>query len=101
MNSETAAQIRNSSPPILPTTGMPAIALLFHPLLAPDFKFSCEGLGDWEGNAAWQVHFEQRSDRPGQSSLAYAADGKCSSLALKGRAWIDPEPCRCCGWNQS
>jgi hypothetical protein len=76
-------------PSHIATTGMPAIALLFHPLLAPDFKFSCEGLGDWEGNAAWQVHFEQRSDQPGRL-LAYAADGKYSSLALKGRAWIDP-----------
>jgi hypothetical protein len=76
-------------PAHIATVGMPAIALLFHPLLATDFKFSCEGLGSWEGHAAWQVHFEQRSDKPGRL-LAYSADGKYSSLSLKGRAWIDP-----------
>jgi len=76
-------------PARIATVGMPAIALLFHPLLAIDFKFSCEGLGNWDGHAAWQVHFEQRSDKPGRL-LAYSADGKYSSLSLKGRAWIDP-----------
>jgi len=76
-------------PAHIATVGMPAIALLFHPLLVTDFKFSCEGLGNWEGHAAWQVHFEQRSDKPGRL-LAYSADGKYSALSLKGRAWIDP-----------
>ncbi len=76
-------------PANIATQGMPAIALLFHPLLAPDFSFACEGLGQWEGHAAWQVHFVQRPDRPGRI-LSYSAGGKYSSLALKGRAWIDP-----------
>ena len=76
-------------PARLATVGMPSIALLFHPLLAPDFNFSCEGLGTLDGHAAWQIHFEQRLDRSGRL-LGYSADGKYSSLALKGRAWIDP-----------
>jgi hypothetical protein len=76
-------------PANIATEGMPAIALLFHPLLAPDFSFACEGLGQWEGHAAWQVHFVQRPDRPGRI-LSYSAGGKYSSLALKGRAWVDP-----------
>ncbi len=76
-------------PAHIATVGMPAIALLFHPVLSTDFTFSCEGLGNWEGHAAWQVHFEQRPDKPGRL-LGYSADGKYSSLALKGRAWIDP-----------
>jgi hypothetical protein len=76
-------------PANIATEDMPAIALLFHPLLAPDFSFACEGLGQWEGHAAWQVHFVQRPDRPGRI-LSYSAGGKYSSLALKGRAWVDP-----------
>jgi hypothetical protein len=76
-------------PARIATQGMPAIALLFHPLLATDFKFSCEGLGEWEKQSAWQVHFVQRSDRPGRL-LSYAVGGRYSSLALRGRAWIDP-----------
>jgi len=71
------------------TVGMPALALLFHPLLASDFTFSCEGLGNWASHAAWQIHFEQRPHRPGRL-LGYSAEGKYVSLALKGRAWIDP-----------
>lgn len=71
------------------TVGMPAMALLFHPLLAPDFTFSCEGLGIWGSHSAWQIHFEQREGKPGRL-LGYAAGGRYVSLALKGRAWIDP-----------
>jgi hypothetical protein len=28
--------------------GLPAMALIFHPLFASDFKFVCEGMGQWE-----------------------------------------------------
>jgi len=76
-------------PAQIATQGLPGIALLFHPFLASDFKFSCEGLGEWKGSAAWQVHFAQRADRPGRL-LAYSAGGRSSAVALKGRAWIDP-----------
>src|SRR5262249_37849907 len=72
-------------PAQIATMGMPAIALSFHPTLAPDYHFECEGLGNWEGHAAWQVHFVQRPNRPGRI-LGYSAGGKYSSLALKGRA---------------
>jgi hypothetical protein len=75
-------------PAHIATQGMPAIALLFHPVLASDYTFACEGLGGWEGRSAWQVHFIQRPERPGRI-LSYSAGGKYSSLALKGRAWID------------
>jgi len=76
-------------PARIATQGMPAIALLFHPVLATDFDFACEGLGAWEGRSAWLVHFIQRPDRPGRI-LAYEAGGRYSSVPLKGRAWIDP-----------
>ncbi|MGC2195405.1 MAG: carboxypeptidase-like regulatory domain-containing protein [Terriglobales bacterium] len=76
-------------PAHIATQGLPGLALLFHPFLASDYKFTCEGLGEWAGNAAWQVHFVQRADRPGRL-LAYSAGGRSSSVALKGRAWIDP-----------
>jgi len=76
-------------PARIATQGMPAIALLFHPVLAIDFDFACEGLGAWEGRSAWLVHFIQRPDRPGRI-LGYQAGGRYSSVPLKGRAWIDP-----------
>jgi hypothetical protein len=71
------------------TEGLPAIALIFHPLLASDFKFACEGLGQWEKRPAWQVHFVQRQDR--QSRIrAYVIGANYYPVPLKGRAWIDP-----------
>ena len=76
-------------PAHIATQGLPGMALLFHPLLAPDFQFTCEGLGESAGHPAWQIHFVQRPDRPGQL-LAYSASGRYISAALKGRAWLDP-----------
>ena len=29
------------------TTGLPVMAAIFHPVMLPDFKYSCEGLGQW------------------------------------------------------
>jgi hypothetical protein len=69
--------------------GSPAMALIFHPILAPDFEFRCEGLGQWAGRAAWQVHFVQRPDHPIRIR-SYTAGGHSSGLALEGRVWIDP-----------
>jgi len=69
--------------------GSPAMALLFHPALASDFEFRCEGLGQWAGRSAWQVHFAQRPDRPIRIR-SYSVGGRSAGLALEGRVWIDP-----------
>jgi hypothetical protein len=55
---------RSQFPAGIATEGLPAMALLFHPALAPDFDFKCEGLGFWEGRPAGRLRFEQRGDRP-------------------------------------
>ena len=70
------------------TEGVSAIALIFHPRMVSEFNFSCEGLGNWNGHAAWQVHFAQRPDRPNRIR-AYVVAGRSYSVPLKGRAWID------------
>ena len=71
------------------TLGLPGLALLFHPELARDFTFVCEGLGQWGGQAAWQVHFAQRSDRP-MRMRSYSVNGRTFHISMEGRAWIDP-----------
>jgi len=71
------------------TLGLPAMALLFHPQLAADFNFVCEGLGEWEGRPVWQVHFAQRDDRPVRMR-AYVVNGRVFDVRMDGRAWIDP-----------
>jgi hypothetical protein len=71
------------------TVGLPAMALIFHPTLALDFDFACEGLGQWEGRPAWQIHFAQRPDRPAQIRQ-YVIRRNSYPVPIKGRAWIDP-----------
>ena len=48
---------------------------------------TCEGLGDWRGQAAWQVRFEERRDH-GHSMSQLQIGGTSFSLRLHGRAWI-------------
>jgi hypothetical protein len=75
-------------PAKISTNGLPALALIFHPLFADDFTFACEGLGQWNGHPAWQVHFIQREDRPNRMRQ-YVVGGSSYPIPLKGRAWID------------
>lgn len=76
-------------PAHIATQGLPAIALIFHPLLATDFDFRCEGLGQWQGREAWQIHFAQRADRPVRIR-SYYVGFHIYPVQLQGRVWIDP-----------
>jgi len=76
-------------PAHIATQGLPAIALIFHPLLATDFDFRCEGLGQWKGHEAWQLHFVQRPDRPVRIR-SYYVGVHIYPVHLEGRVWIDP-----------
>jgi tetratricopeptide (TPR) repeat protein len=75
-------------PASIATNGLPAMALVFHPQMSSDFNFICEGMGQVSGNPAWQVHFQQKPDRPSRIH-AYVIAGNYHSVPLKGRAWID------------
>jgi tetratricopeptide (TPR) repeat protein len=86
-------EVRNGGIPVynLPvpyvTEGLPSIGLVFHAAHAPNFQFTCEGLGRWRGQPAWQVRFEQRQDRPAQIH-DWSEKGQTYPVILKGRAWI-------------
>ena len=71
------------------TRGLPSMALIFHPNNAVSFAMSCEGLSQWNGAPAWQVHFRQRADKP-KTIRAYqiGENGPSYPVALRGRAWI-------------
>jgi tetratricopeptide (TPR) repeat protein len=75
-------------PASIATAGLPAMALVFHPQTSSDFNFVCEGLGQVSGRPAWQVHFQQKANRPSRIH-AYVIGGNYHSVPLKGRAWID------------
>jgi tetratricopeptide (TPR) repeat protein len=69
------------------STGFAALALVFHPHMRDNFVMSCEGLGDWHGQASWLVHFRQRDDRPNRMH-SYKVGNRMHPVMLKGRAWI-------------
>ncbi len=74
-------------PDNIASTGFAALALVFHPHMRDSFEMSCEGLGDWHGQATWLVHFRQRDDRPNHMH-SYKVGNQIHPVKLKGRAWI-------------
>jgi hypothetical protein len=69
------------------TIGTPSLILIFHPRYINNFKMECEGLGQWNGEPAWQVRFEQRTDRP-NLTYSFTVNRSTYNVNLRGRAWI-------------
>ena len=76
-----------TEPVSITTAGLAVGMLIFHPYYANDFKFVCEGLGEWHSKPAWQLRFEQRSDRPPRFQSIYFGRGWFLPK-FKGRAWL-------------
>lgn len=74
-------------PSHIATVGTPSLILIFHPRYVGNFKMECEGLGQWHGEPAWQVRFEQRADRP-NLTYSFTINRATYDVNLKGRAWI-------------
>lgn len=72
------------------TTGLAVLAIAFHPRFRDDFEMNCEGLGEWEGQPAWLIHFRQKADRPARVRT-YVVSGSNYPVSLKGRAWLSAE----------
>ncbi len=71
------------------TLGLPALALIFHPINAGNFEMSCEGLSRWNGAPVWQVHFRQRADKPNTfREYRIGQNGPAFPVGVRGRAWI-------------
>ncbi len=83
-NGSTALEL---FPAGLATWGLPVLALVFHPYFIEEYSMTCEGLGQWQGQPAWQVHFQQRPDKPIRIR-GYRVGGHSYPMKLKGRAWI-------------
>lgn len=81
----------SASPAVFPDKladlGLPAMVVVFHPYFVDQFSMSCEGLGDWRGQPAWQIHFKQRPDRPVRVR-GWVVRGREFPIKLKGRAWV-------------
>ena len=70
------------------TLGLPIMALVFHPVFSGEYEMRCEGLGQWDGQPAWQIYFFQRADKLPRLR-AYTSGDKSYRLKLRGRAWLD------------
>lgn len=71
------------------TLGLPALALIFHPINAGNFEMICEGLGRWNGQPVWQVHFRQRDDKPNTfREYRVGQNGPAFPVGVRGRALI-------------
>ena len=68
------------------TEGTPSLVLIFHPRYVNNFTMACEGLGEWRGQPAWQVHFEQRDLK--HSMIAMVMNDRSYNVRIRGRAWI-------------
>jgi hypothetical protein len=77
----------NGFPDQVATLGSPGLILIFHPNYLRNFRMSCEGLGDWHGEPAWQVRFEELPDRQHRMSQIIMNE-KDYPLRLRGIAWI-------------
>lgn len=85
-NRETIGKV-NATPLPIRTVGLAVGAAIFHPLRFDDFEIACEGLGEWHGKPAWQLHFGQRPDKPSRFQAVFA-NGAWYDVRLKGRAWV-------------
>lgn len=77
-------------PEHIASSGFATLGLVFYPAMRDNFEMTCEGLGEWKGQAAWLVHFKQRDDRPARMH-DYKVGSNVYALKLKGRAWISAD----------
>ena len=78
----------DSFPTSLATVGLVSLGVdVFHPGFAKALNFKCEGLGQWRGNAAWILHFEQKSNMKSFLRL-WETKTKTIEIPLKGRVWV-------------
>jgi tetratricopeptide (TPR) repeat protein len=77
-------------PERIATLGLTALVMVFHPIYVGDYDLTCEGLSQWHGSLAWQVHFRQRSDKPPRLR-SYRVNTRSFPVSLRGRAWISTD----------
>jgi len=77
----------NQSPDDVVTANMPSGVLVFHPNYVTNFRMSCEGLGNWRDQSAWQIRFEERPDCACNMSVIIIG-GKTYNVRFRGIAWI-------------
>ena len=87
-------------PSDIATLGMPSLAMIFHPYHLTELEITCGGSSVWHDRAVWQVHFQQRKDKPARMSIIRVGN-QVYPVSLKGSAWIDAESYQSRIWRQT
>ena len=77
-------------PERIATLGLTALVMVFHPVYVGDYELACEGLSQWHGGLAWQVHFRQKPDKVARLR-SYRVNARSFPISLRGRAWISAD----------
>jgi tetratricopeptide (TPR) repeat protein len=78
----------DSFPTSLATVGLLGLGVdVFHPGFASALDFTCEGLGQWRGKAAWLMYFRQKPNQRSYLRL-WETQRQTVEIPLKGRVWV-------------
>ncbi len=61
---------------------------VLQPVYRQRFDYSCEGLSNVRGQAAWQVHFVEKRDAKGEGVRTWQLNYETFQVPVKGRIWI-------------
>ena len=76
-------------PTSLATVGLNSLGVsVLQPYYREHFDYSCEGLTNLRGQAAWQVRFEEKLAAKGSGIRQWKTNGKVFDIPVKGRIWI-------------
>jgi tetratricopeptide (TPR) repeat protein len=76
-------------PTSLATVGLNSLGVsVVQPYYREYFDFSCEGLTNLRGQAAWQVRFEEKRGSKGGAIRLWRRSGKTYEIPIKGRIWV-------------
>jgi len=74
---------------VIITTGLNTLGVnVLQPYYRERFNYSCEGLAKLRGQAAWQIHFEEKRDAKAGSVRTWRAGNTTYDIAIKGRIWV-------------
>jgi hypothetical protein len=71
------------------STGLITLGVsVLQPVYRDRFSFSCEGLANVRGQAAWQVRFEEKRDAKGTGIRTWQTQRALYQIPVKGHVWV-------------
>ncbi len=61
---------------------------VLQPIYRPRFDYSCEGVTNVRGQAAWQIHFVEKREGKGDGVRRWQLNYETYEVPIKGRIWI-------------